>query len=176
MAPTANADGGLAVSQADAYRKLNHDLREVDRRLQAMVDAYQERPSVIDSDVLNATDHTHNIEATITDVYRIMKTRVYAEDSPLRADTDLWEAFREQMDEFIGFYRIALMALETYQEVLLAHSLLRDRARQRPQVGDLEQIRQDEQSRVKERAGCIEAISNFQGKFSATITVLRSIN
>jgi hypothetical protein len=176
MAPRANATRGVGAGKADARRKLNDDLCEIGKRLQATVDAYQEKPSIIDDDVLNATDHASDIETTVTEVYRIMKSRVYAKDSPLRADNDLWEASREQKDEFIGFYRSALMALETYREVLRAYSLLKGETGPGPQRGDLERIRQDEHAHVKERAWCIEAINDFQGKFSATLTVLCSIN
>lgn len=173
MAPTANAGGGVIASKADAHGKLNRDLRKIDERLQAMVNAYQEKPSVIDDDVLNAADHISDIETTVTEVYRIMKTRVYAEDSPLRVDNnDLWEASWEQKDEFIDFYKAALMALETYRKILRIYSLLKSEAGPRPQHGDLERIRQDEHAQVKERAGCIEAISDFQRKFSATLSVL----
>jgi hypothetical protein len=176
MAPTVKVGGDVATGKADARRKLNDDLREIGERLRIMVDAYQEKPGIIDGDVLNDTDHASDIETTITEVYRIMKTYVYAEDNPLRVDDDLWEASREQKDEFIGFYTSALMALETYREVLRAYSLLKGEAGLRPQRGDLERIRQDEHARVKERARCIEAISHFQGKFSATLTVLCSIS
>src|SRR5215813_1298452 len=176
MASTANPGGGLAVSKAGACRKLNDDLREIDERLQAMIDTYHEKPSLIDGDVLNATDHVSDIEVTITEVYRIMKTRVYAENSPLRVDDDLWEASREQKDEFISFYKSALMALETYREVLRAYNFMKDEAGLKPERGDLERIRQDEHTQVNERAECIGAITDFQGKFSATITVLCSID
>ena len=141
-----------------------------------MVDAYQEEPGIIDGDVLNDTEYASDIETIIIKVYRIMKTHVYADDSPLRVDDDLWEASREQKDEFTDFYKSARMALVMYREVLRAYSLLKGEAGPRRQHGDLERIRQDEHAQVAERARCIEAISDFHGKFSATISVLCSIN
>lgn len=168
--------GEAAVNMAGDRRKLNDDLRELSERLEVMVDAYQEKPSVIDDDALCITDHASDIETTIIEVYRTMKAHVYAEDSLLRADDDLWEAFREQRDEFIAFYNSALVALETYREVLRAYSLLKGEAGPRPQRGDLERVRQDEHARAMERAQCIEAISDFQGKFSAILTVMFSIS
>jgi hypothetical protein len=176
MAPSAKVGGDVATGRADARRKLKDDLREIGERLRVRVDAYQEKPDVIDSDVLNDSDHASDIETTIIEVYRIMKAHVYAEDSPLRVNDDLWEASREQEDEFIDFYTSALMALETYREVLRAYILLKGEAGSRPQRGDLERIRQDEHAQVKERARCIEAIRDFQEKLSATLTVLYSIN
>jgi len=56
--------------------------------------------------------------------------------------------------------------------VLRAYSLMKGDVGPRLQRGDLERIRQDEHAQVKERAGCIEAISDFQSKFSATLTIL----
>jgi hypothetical protein len=173
MAPTAKAVGVVAAKrEADARRKLNDDLRGIGERLRFMVDTYIQKPSVIDDDLLNTTERAPDIEATITEVYRIMKTHVYGADSPLRADDDLWESFREQRDEFIYFYKSALMAIETYREVVRAYSLLKGEIGPRPRHGDLERIRQDEHAHVKERAECVEAISDFQDKFSATITVM----
>ena len=102
-----------------------------------------------------------------------MKTRVYAEDSPLRADHDVWAAFEEQKDEFIGFYKAALTALEIYREVLQTYSLVNTAAGPRPQRGDLKRIQRDKQVQVAERTGCIEAVGDFHGKFSGMLTILR---
>ena len=164
----------VAAGQADARHKLNDELLQISERLSVMVDAYEEKPSTIDIDILNATDCTVDIEAAITKVYRVMKTRVYAEDSPLRADEDVWEAFKEQQDEFIVFYKSALKALDIYKEVLQAYSLVQGKARRRPRHGHLERIRQDKHAHVAERAGCIEAVNDFHSKFSAMLTVLSS--
>ena len=141
-----------------------------------MVEVYREKPSTLDSSVLDATYGDADVEATITEAYRVMKTRVYTKNSPLRADNDVWEAFNEQKDEFIGFYRSALRALETYKEVLAAYSLLKCESQLRPQHGGLERIRQDKHAQVEERDWCIEAVSDFHGKFSAMLTVLYAID
>jgi hypothetical protein len=174
--PMAKVGGEAAGNRVGARPKLNCDLRELGERLKVMVDAYQEKPSVIDDEVLSVTDRPSDIETTMIEVYRTMKAHVYAEDSPLRVDDDLWEGFREQKDEFIGFYESALVALETYREVLRAYSLLKGKDGPRAQHGDLERIRRDEHAHARERAQCIETISQFQGKFSATLTLLPSIN
>ena len=55
-----------------------------------------------------------------------MRSRVDAEESSLRADRDVWDAFKEQRSEFIFFYRSALRELETYKEVLMAYRQMKD--------------------------------------------------
>jgi hypothetical protein len=171
MTPTSDPGTGVAADQANS-RQLNDLFHLIDARLGAMVEAYQEKPSIIDSSVLDATGDSMNVEATITEAYRIVKTHIYAKDSFLRPASDVWEAFNEQKDEFIGFYRSALRALEIYQEVLAAYSLLHCKAKPEPQHGDLAHIRQDKHAQVAERDRCIEAISDFHGKFSAMLSIL----
>ncbi len=156
----------------DAYQKLGNELHGIDARLRTIVEAYEEMPNIIDSGELSVTDRTRGVEVMVTAVYRTMRSLVYAEDSPLRADRDVWDAFKEQRSEFIFFYRSALRELETYKEVLMAYRQMKDDFRPRPQCGDLEQLRQDTQTLVEARESCIEAISNFHGKFSAMLTVL----
>src|SRR5215813_5769535 len=158
MAPTGDLGTGIALDQANA-RQLHVDLREVDERLRAMVEAYLENPSAIDSCFLNGTNRAVDVKATITEAYRIMKTRVYAEDSLLRADNDVWEAFEEQKEEFVGFYRSALKALEIYREVLQAYNLVQREAVREPQRGEIERLRQDKRAHVEERDACIDAVS-----------------
>jgi hypothetical protein len=172
MTPTGDPHSSVAADQLDDRHKLNSELRAIDDRLRAMVDAYQEKPSAIDGDVLHATSRDVGIEATITETYRMMKVRVYANDSFLQVDKDLRDAFKEQEHEFVGFYKAAIKALETYAEVLETYRLVRREAETRR--GDLERIRQDKHAQVEERDVCIEAISDFHGKFSAMLTVLLS--
>jgi hypothetical protein len=174
MEPTGDPYSTVAAGQADARRKLSEELLQISEWLSIVVDAYEEKPSTIDIDILNTTDCAVDIKGAITKVYRVMKTRVYTVDSPLRADEDVWEAFKEQQDEFIGFYKSALKALDIYKDVLQAYSLVRGKARRRPRHGHLERIRQDKHAHVAERAGCIEAVSDFYSKFSAMLTVLSS--
>jgi len=173
MALAGDPGRATAADQQVARGKLEDELRGLDERLQSMLDAYEENPSVIDSGLLNVTGCAVDVKAAITDAYRIMKIQVYAEDSPLRTDHDVWPAFVEQKDEFIGFYKSALTALEIYREVLRTYSLMKTDAEPGPQRGDLKRIQQDKQVQVAERAGCIEAVSDFHEKFSAMLTILR---
>ena len=176
MALTSSLGSRHDASAADACHKLKDELREIDGRLRSIVDAYEEKPSVIDAEILNAAGHASDIKATIVDVYQIMKRRVYAEDSPLRKDYDVWNSFKEQEDEFIGFYKSALGALEVYQEVFHTYRLLKGEGRLRLRRGDLERIRQDEHAHIAERDGCIEAVSGFREKYSAMLTTLGAVN
>jgi hypothetical protein len=172
IALTTDPGSGVATDLAVARDKLKTELRELDDRLGAIVDVYEEKPKAIDAGGPGAASSAADVEAMITVVYRVMKTRVYAEDSPLRADIDMWVAFREQKDEFIDFYKSALRALETYQEVLRVHGLMKTDAGPRPGRGGLERVRRDKRIQVAERDGCIEAVSDFHAKFSAMLTVL----
>jgi hypothetical protein len=170
----ADDPGCSAAADQQAERgKLENDLHALDERLRRMLDVYEENPSAIDSGLFNHAGRLVDVQATITDVYRIMKTRVYAENSPLRADHDVWPAFLEQKEEFIGFYKSALAALEVYREVLWTYGFGKTAAESGPQHGDLRRIQQDKQVQVAERADCIEAVSDFHGKFSAMLLVLR---
>lgn len=172
MTPKGDLSNGLDADQVDIRLYLKEELCGIDKRLHAMVEAYEEKPSSIDDGVLNGTDEAVSVEAIITRIYRLMKTGVYSEDSPLRADNDIWEAFNEQKDEFIDFYKCALRALEAYKEVLHIYSLINDEAKRRPQHGYLERIRRDKLVHVEEREKCIDAVSHFHGKFSAMLTIL----
>jgi len=172
MASARDSGRDAIADYPDVRYKLNDELHELDARLQTMVDAYQEKPSVIDNAILDNTSYAVDVDRVITEVYQIMKTRIYAQDSPLRADTDVWEAFKEQKDEFIDFYKSALRALETYREVLQAYNLMNREASPLLQRGDLERIRQDKRTHVEERERCIKAISEFHGKFSAMLVIL----
>jgi hypothetical protein len=173
MALAGDSGSVAAADQQAARSKLESELRSLDERLRVMLNAYEENPSAIDSGLLSVSDRAVDVEAAVIDAYRIIKTRVYAEDSPLRADHDVWAAFAEQKDEFIGFYRAALTALEIYREVLRTYSLVKTAAEPRPQRGDLKRIQQDKQVQMAERAGCIEAVNDLHGKFSGMLTILR---
>lgn len=163
----------VAERELDARNKLCGELREVDQRLRAMLDDYQEKPSRIDCGILTATDRATGIGSVIGDIYWIMKGRVYAEDSPLQVDGGMWEAFKEQEDEFLDFYKVALNALETYTQVLRVYNFVIGKAERQPELGVLERIRRDEHAHVEERDQCIEAISDFHGKFSAMLAILQ---
>lgn len=165
--------GGVMADHVDAD-DVKIELLELGEQLKALVDTYEEKPGVIDMDVLNTTSRAVDVEATITKVYRVMKSRVFTDKSPLRVDTDLWQAFREQQDEFLEFYKYALNAVEVHRELLRYYRLVKDEARLRPQHGDLEGIRQDNRAYTAERDECITAVSNFSGKFSAMLIALPS--
>jgi hypothetical protein len=155
--------------------ELKNELCGIEKRLRAMLEECEENPGAIDAGLLTptATGRVVNVRATVIDAYRTMKTQVYTEDSPLRDDHDVWAAFQEQKDEFVGFYKSALTALEIYREVLLTYSLVNTAAEPRPQRGDLKRIQQDKQVQVAERTECIDAVGDFQAKFSAMLTILR---
>ena len=167
------AANGQAATEQTAGRKLAGELHRLDERLRAMLDVYEEEPSAIDAGFLSDTDRAMDVGTAIGDTYRIMKTRVYAEDSPLRADRNAWAAFEEQKGEFIEFYKSAVSAVEIYREVMRAFRRTKMTAEPLSRRGDLKSVQEDKHVQVAERAVCIEAISDFQGKVSAMLTSLR---
>jgi hypothetical protein len=174
MTPAQRPAEDVVVGHTDADN-VKIELLGLGQRLKALVDRYEKKPGVIDMDFSDTTvGRTVNVEGTIAEVYRVMKERVFTDDSPLRVDADLWGAFREQQDEFLEFYKHALNAMEVHQEIFRYHRLMMDEARQRPRHGDLEGIRQDNRAYIAQRDECIMAISNFSGKFSAMLIALRS--
>jgi hypothetical protein len=175
MAPTGRLDDRVAVAQGDAQQMLKCDLRKIEERLRVIVEACQERPSAIDGYILDSANSVISVETTIVQAHRVMNERVYAEDSPLRASSDIWGAFIEQKDEFQAFYVSALKALEIYKEVLLAYNLSKSITKPLLGNGDLERIRQDKRTHVDERQECITTISEFHSKFSAMLAVLADL-
>jgi len=164
--------GGRAA--ADVGQQVREELRRADERLRAMVRAYEEKPSAIDDAVLGTTDRSTSVEAVITGTFRLLQTIMYTEGSPMRAECDVWEAFCEQKDEFVGFYRSALTTLESYREILEAYRAVKRRSVPlRP--GNLERIRRDKHVHIEERDACLEALGDFQGKFSAMLAVLSPV-
>jgi hypothetical protein len=160
--PAGDSGRGAAAGQADARRELKGALRELDERLRTMVDMFEEDSSLID----HSLDET---KSTIINAYQIMKTHVYARDSPLRANTGVWEALKGQEDEFINSYKSASNALQIYKNVLRAYEV---QAHEPLRRGDLERMRQDERALGEEREECIKTVKYFQGWFSAFLTVL----
>jgi hypothetical protein len=159
-----------ASAAADPSQQIKAELRAADEGLSALIRRYQERPSTLDDVVLAADDTGNSVEAAVLRTFRLIQARVYPEDSPLRADRDVWQAFREQSDEFADFYRSALTALESYREILEAYRTVK-RAPAPPRRGDLERIQRDKHVHVKERDACLAALRDFQGKFSAMLAV-----
>ena len=134
-----------------------------------MVNVYDEEPGTIDSGVLSPSSDMVDVEAAIKEAYTMMKSRVHAEDSPLLlADCEVWEALRQQWDEFAGFYRSARGAVTIFKKVLEASSRFTDEV----PCGDLEKVSRDEHALEKERYACIDAVTNFYGKFSAILNEL----
>jgi hypothetical protein len=172
MASTGRLSDRVVVDQMDARHKLDRELHEINEQLQVIIDTCQRLPSVIDDYILGSTNGVISIEATIVEAYQVMKTNVYSSDSPLRASSDLWEAFLEQKDEFLGFYTSALNELEVYKEVLQAYNSFRAAAKLLPDRSGLERIRRYKHIHVDERDKCIGAVTDFYGKFSAMLAVL----
>ena len=73
-----------------------------------MLNVYEENPTAIDSGLLSTTGRAVDVRAADFGAYRTMKTRVYAEDSPLRADHDVWAAIRRAEGRIHGFYKSTL--------------------------------------------------------------------
>jgi hypothetical protein len=157
------------AAAADARHNLREDFHEIYERLQAMVDEYDDEPDSIDNGILT-DDVTVNVEAAIIEAYKMMKTRVFAEDSPLRADdVAKWNAFQNQKNELATSYRSARQALKEFREGLQAHDLLR----QRPlSHGSLDRFLRDGRVLGVERSKCIDAVARFYGVFSGMLTVL----
>ena len=44
-----------------------------------------------------------------------------------------------------------------------------------PQPGDLDRIRRDKHVHIEERDACIQALTHFQGKFSAMLAVMSPV-
>jgi hypothetical protein len=153
----------------DARSDLKKEFREISERLRAMVDEYDEEPSMIDSGVLIAANNPVNVESAIIRAYKFMNARVYAENSPLRTDGEVWDAFREQRDEFVSFYRSARKALKAFRNVLGTYNGLKDEP---VHHGDLEGVKNDEHTLGNERETCIDAVTDFYGKFTAMLSVL----
>jgi hypothetical protein len=157
---------------ASSYSDLVGTLRSFDRQLRIMVETYEEIPRAIDEALGDAADNVVNPEKVVIELHRLMRTSVFAEYSPLRANPNLWDAFVQQQDEFISFYKSAYSALEIYAEVLQAYSLRRLTEEKPSKHGGLEKICQDKSVQVRERNSCIEAIGYLYGKFSAMLMVL----
>ena len=171
MAPKEKLDAGVSAGRA-GVRSLKDELLKLDERLRELVDAFEEEPSAIDSGVLGNNSCSGEVETAIMGVYRLVKGRVFSEESPLRVDDEVWEAFKEQQDEFMEFYRCASRAVEIHKEILQYYGLVKDVARLRPRHGDLKRIRRDKCAYMTERDECIAAVSNFFDKFSAMLTAL----
>jgi hypothetical protein len=155
----------------DARHALKEEFREIDERLRAMVEMYNEEPSMIDSGATSDAPPRVNVESAIKEAYKFMNARIYAADSPLQkeGEIEIWRAFGGQRDEFIGFYRSALMALENFKDLLSGYNELKARPLNH---GDLKARADDGHAFRNERLACIDAVTDFYGIFSAMLTAL----
>jgi hypothetical protein len=153
---------GSGADPADGRSRTVRELRVLDRHLAEMVDRSEEQPRMVDEFILGASGNGPDAEGLITDIYRIMKTEVYAEDSFLQG-SDVGESLNDQKGEFTGLYRSALRHLETYGLML-----------QRQRRDDSEWIRKNYPALLEERDACIAAISDFRTLFSAMLWTLSS--
>lgn len=160
------------VAAVSACSDLVRTLRAFDEQLRAMVETYEEIPRALDEALADSAENLVSPEEVLVKLHHKMRTAVFVEHSPLRTNPNLWDAFMQQRDEFISFYRSAHRALEIYAEILQAYSICRLADRTLLQHSDLEEVRQNKSVQVQERDNCIEAIGHLSGKFSAMLTVL----
>ena len=74
-----------------------------------MVEAFMMQPNVVDSSI----DHVTRI---IGEVYRSMRSGLFADDSLLRQDNETWEAVQGQQEEVFALYQSALEALDILEK------------------------------------------------------------
>jgi hypothetical protein len=172
MAATSRAGRSGTAAETPPRDNWPDDLRRADELLRTIIAVSEEEPRALDSAVLSATGDPENVNAALAAAYRIMKNQVYAADSRLRADGDTWAAFKEQEGEFSGFYRSARNAVEAYAQVLQAYQAVSSSPGARSQHGELKRIRRDKHEQLAERDSCLEALTDFQGKLSAMVSVL----
>jgi hypothetical protein len=161
-----------AADQRDRYEEMARQLRTLAMTLNAMVENYEASPQSLDSAISAAGGEAGHVETVIMHVYELMKHRVLGEESPLRANPEVWASFREQQPEFIIFFGSARIALEMYGEILRMYQQVSGQAAYGAQPGELDGVRQDKHVQVEERRQCITAIREFSGKFIAMLAVL----
>lgn len=137
-----------------------------------MVDAYEARPRSLDDVIAAGTEAAGHAEIVLMNVYELMKRRVFAEETPLQANPEVWAAFQEQRPEFISFFETARAALETYSEILRMYQHVSSQAEYGARPGELDGVRQDKHVQIDERRRCITAVREFSAKFSAMLAVL----
>jgi hypothetical protein len=158
----------VSADEVYAYQELSNELHGLDEHLRAMVDVYEETPRLLDDGQFDVAA----AEIAVSMISRTMRSRVYTDNSPLRANQDVWDAFKEHKREFIFFHRSVIIELETYNRVLTAYRRICDDFALLPRSGHLENFRRDTQTLAEAREACVEAISNFHGKFSAMLAIL----
>jgi hypothetical protein len=155
-------------------RQARAELWAAREHLQTRISTYREQPHAIDDAVLAADDGSLSVEVVIVGAYRLLGDLVYTSGSPLGANQELREAFRQQEEELVDFYWSALTAVEAYREVLVAYRALKYGCTP-AQRGGLERIRRDKRVQLEERVACLAALTDFHNKFSAMLAVLNPV-
>lgn len=161
-----------AANQRDGYEEMARQLRTVAMMLNAMVENYEASPQSLDGVISVAGGEVGHVETVIMRAYELMKHQVLGEESPLRANPEVWASFQEQQPEFISFFGSARIALEMYSEILRMYQQVSRQAAYGARPGELDGVRQDKHVQVEERWRCITAVREFSGKFTAMLAVL----
>lgn len=162
----------LAAGHQDGYVETAVELRALASRLSAMVEAYEASPRSLDNVIAAHGGAAVHAETVIMNVYELMQRRVFAEETPLRANPEVWAAFQDQQPEFISFFETVRTALETYSEILRIYQHVSGLAEYGTRPGELDGVRRDKHVQVEERRQCINAVREFSAKFSAMLAVL----
>jgi hypothetical protein len=160
-----------AAEQRDGYEEMARQLRTLAMTLNAMAEDYEACPQSLDG-AISAGGESGHVETVIMHVYELMKHRVLGEESPLRANPEVWASFQGQQPEFIAFFGSARIALEMYGEILRMYRQVSSQAAYGARPGELDGVRRDKHVQVEERRHCITAIREFSGKFTAMLAVL----
>jgi hypothetical protein len=161
-----------AADYQDGYAETAEQLRALAAGLSAMVETYEASPRSLDDVIAAGGGAAGHAETVIMDVYELMKCRVFAEQTPLQANPEVWVAFQVQRPEFISFFETVRAALETYSEILQMYQHVSGKAEYGARPGELHGFRQDKHVQVEERRYCITAVREFSAKFSAMLAVL----
>lgn len=153
-------DSRVGKGQVDSLHKLEDELGKLDEQLEAMVEAFMMQPNVVDSSI----DHVTRI---IGEVYRSMRSGLFADDSLLRQDNETWEAVQGQQEEVFALYQSALEALDILREIVEG-----SRSYSRREQDNLQQIQRNAQVFAEQRWKAIEAVRYFHLKFSVILDEL----
>jgi hypothetical protein len=161
-----------AAGHQDGYAETAEQLRALAAGLSAMVETYEASPRSLDDVIAAGGGAAGHAETVIMKIYELMKGRVFAEQTPLQANPEVWAAFQEQRPEFISFFETVRAALETYSDILRMFQHVSGQAEYGVRPGELGGFRQDKHVQVEERRYCIIAVREFSAKFSAMLAVL----
>jgi hypothetical protein len=161
-----------AAGHHEGYAETAEQLRAQAAGLSAMVEAYEASPRSLDDVIATGAGAPGHAETVIMSVYELMQRRVFAEETPLQANPEVWAAFQEQRPEFISFFERVRAALETYSDILRIYQQVSGQDDYGARPGELDGVRQDKRVQVEERRHCITAVREFSAKFSAMLVVL----